>query len=109
MKAIAVLPGKKNSIHLRDVPDPVVEDVPDGRGVPARVLQVGVDGTDRDINAAEYGAAPPGDDYLIVGHESVGRSLPSDRVSQNSSRVISWSRRSVGMEPARTTASACRT
>jgi threonine dehydrogenase-like Zn-dependent dehydrogenase len=73
MKAIAVLPGTKNSIHLRDVPDPVVEDVPDGRGVLVRVLRVGVDGTDREINAAEYGAAPPGDDYLILGHESFGQ------------------------------------
>jgi threonine dehydrogenase-like Zn-dependent dehydrogenase len=32
-----------------------------------------VDGTDREINAAEYGAAPPGESYLITGHESFGR------------------------------------
>jgi threonine dehydrogenase-like Zn-dependent dehydrogenase len=32
-----------------------------------------VDGTDKEINAAEYGAAPPGFDYLITGHESFGR------------------------------------
>jgi threonine dehydrogenase-like Zn-dependent dehydrogenase len=38
-----------------------------------RVLRVGVDGTDKEINAAEYGAPPPGDDYLILGHESFGR------------------------------------
>jgi threonine dehydrogenase-like Zn-dependent dehydrogenase len=38
-----------------------------------RVLRVGVDGTDREINAAEYGAAPPGDDYLITGHEGFGQ------------------------------------
>ena len=31
MKAIAVIPGKPNSIHLRDVPKPVVDEVPDGR------------------------------------------------------------------------------
>lgn len=37
-----------------------------------RVLRVGVDGTDKEINAAEYGMAPPGDDYLILGHESFG-------------------------------------
>jgi threonine dehydrogenase-like Zn-dependent dehydrogenase len=37
-----------------------------------KVLRVGVDGTDKEINAAEYGAAPPGDDYLIIGHESFG-------------------------------------
>ena len=73
MKAIAVIPGKPNSIHLREVPKPRVEEVPDGRGVLVKVLRVGVDGTDKEINAAEYGAAPPGNDYLILGHESFGR------------------------------------
>src|SRR6516165_5228684 len=73
MKAIAVTPGKPNSIHLRDVPKPRVEDVPEGRGVLIKILRVGVDGTDKEINAAEYGAAPAGDDYLILGHESFGR------------------------------------
>ena len=38
-----------------------------------KVLRVGVDGTDKEINAAEYGAPPPGDDYLILGHESFGQ------------------------------------
>ena len=73
MKAIAVIPGKPNSIHLRDAPKPMVEEVPDGRGVLVKVLRVGVDGTDKEINAAEYGAAPTGDDYLILGHESFGQ------------------------------------
>jgi threonine dehydrogenase-like Zn-dependent dehydrogenase len=72
MKAIAVHPGKPNSIHLEDVPKPKVTDVPDGRGVLVRVLRVGVDGTDKEINAGEYGAAPPGDDFLITGHENFG-------------------------------------
>ena len=72
MKAVAVRPGERDSIHLRDVPMPSVHDVPGGRGVLVRVLRVGVDGTDKEINAAEYGMAPPGDDYLILGHESFG-------------------------------------
>src|ERR671936_1834311 len=72
MKAIAVHPGKPNSIHLEDIPKPQVTDVPDGRGVLVRVLRVGVDGTDKEINAAEYGAAPPGDEYLVIGHENFG-------------------------------------
>jgi glucose 1-dehydrogenase len=72
MKAIAVVPGTPHSIHLREVPRPSHDDVPDGRGVLVRVLRVGVDGTDKEIDAAEYGAAPPGDDYLILGHESFG-------------------------------------
>ncbi len=73
MKAIAVIPGKPDSIHLREAPKPSLEDVPGGRGVLVRVLRVGVDGTDKEINAAEYGAPPPGNDYLILGHESLGR------------------------------------
>jgi glucose 1-dehydrogenase len=73
MKAIAVIPGRPNSMHLRDVPMPRMEDVPDGRGVLVRVLRVGVDGTDKEINAAEYGQAPVGDDYLIPGHENFGQ------------------------------------
>ena len=75
MKAIAVHPGRPNSIHLRDVAHPNADDVPDGRGVRVQVLRVGVDGTDKEINAAEYGAAPSGDDFLIIGHESFGRVL----------------------------------
>jgi threonine dehydrogenase-like Zn-dependent dehydrogenase len=59
MKAIAVVPGKPNSLHLADLPRPTLADVPGGRGVLVRVLRVGVDGTDKEINAAEYGAAPP--------------------------------------------------
>ena len=47
MKAIAVIPGQRGSAHLREVPEPRLEDVPGGRGVLVRVLRVGLDGTDR--------------------------------------------------------------
>ena len=69
----SVFPGKPNSVHLADVPKPSLDQVPDGRGVLVKVLRVGVDGTDKEINAAEYGAAPPGYDFLIIGHEGFGR------------------------------------
>lgn len=72
MKAIAVFPGKSNSVHLADLPMPSVDDIPNGRGVLVKVLRVGVDGTDREINAAEYGAPPSGYDFLVIGHESFG-------------------------------------
>ena len=73
MKAIAVLPGRPDSVHLAQLPQPSVSDVPGGRGVLVKVLRVGVDGTDREINAAEYGAAPEGFDFLVIGHESFGQ------------------------------------
>jgi glucose 1-dehydrogenase len=73
MRAVAVRPGVADSLHLREAPRPSIDDVRDGRGVLVRVLRVGLDGTDREINDAEFGEAPPGDDFLIVGHEGLGR------------------------------------
>ena len=73
MKAIAVYPGKPNSMHLEEIPMPNVKDVPNGCGVLVKVLRVGVDGTDKEINAAEYGNAPEGEKFLITGHENFGQ------------------------------------
>jgi glucose 1-dehydrogenase len=73
MKAIAVLPGQPNSAHLAELAKPSPSDIAGGRGVLVKVLRVGVDGTDREINAAEYGAAPAGYDFLVVGHEGFGQ------------------------------------
>src|ERR1700757_1418795 len=73
MKAISVFPGKPNSVHVAELPKPSLDQVPDGRGVLVKVLRVGVDGTDKEINAAEYGAAPPGYNFLVIGHEGLGR------------------------------------
>src|SRR5215475_2458960 len=73
MKAISVIPGRPNSVHLADLKQPSLDEVPNGRGVLVKVLRVGVDGTDKEINAAEYGAAPPGFEYLVIGHEGFGQ------------------------------------
>ncbi len=83
MKAVAVLPGKPNSVHLREIPVPKLSDQPqphvcriaDGRAVLVKVLQIGVDATDREINEALYGNAPPGGEHLVIGHESFGQVL----------------------------------
>jgi threonine dehydrogenase-like Zn-dependent dehydrogenase len=91
MKAVAVLPGKPNSVHLLDIPAPKLTDqpqphvcsIPDGRAVLVKVLQVGVDATDREINEALYGNAPPGGDHLVIGHESFGRVVEvGDKVTE---------------------------
>ena len=62
-------------MHLADAPEPSLDEVEDGRGVLVKVIRVGVDGTDREINDAEYGAAPEGFDYLVIGHEGFGEVL----------------------------------
>lgn len=72
MKAIAVIPGKPNTVHLAELNKPRLEEIANGRGVLVKVLRVGVDGTDKEINAAEYGAAPEGYDFLVIGHEGFG-------------------------------------
>src|SRR5512146_2397418 len=73
MKAISVFPGKPNSVHLAELKKPSLEEVANGRGVLVKILRVGVDGTDKEINAAEYGAAPSGYDFLVIGHEGFGQ------------------------------------
>ena len=73
MKAVAVIPGKPDSVHIADLPKPSVDEIPGGRGVLVKVLRVGVDGTDKEINAAEYGAPPAGFDFLVIGHEGFGQ------------------------------------
>jgi threonine dehydrogenase-like Zn-dependent dehydrogenase len=83
MKAVAVRPGKANSVHLVDIPAPKLTDqphphvcrIPEGRAVLVKVLQVGVDATDREINEALYGNAPTGQDHLVIGHECFGQVL----------------------------------
>ena len=52
-----------------------MSEIPNSRGVLVQVVRIGVDGTDKEINAAEYGQAPPGDDLLVIGHECFGRVL----------------------------------
>src|SRR5438093_8681181 len=72
MKAVAVFPGKADTAHLTELPEPRLEEIGDDRGVLVKVLRVGLDGTDKEINAGEYGAAPDGFDFLVLGHESLG-------------------------------------
>ena len=73
MKAVAVIPKQANSVHLVEMDKPKVSDVPEGRGVLVELLRVGACGTDREINNAEYGVAPPGSEFLVLGHENFGR------------------------------------
>lgn len=69
MRALTVVPLRRGSLEVTDVPAPVPGDgelLVDG-------LALGVCGTDREIASGQYGAAPPGSERLILGHESLGR------------------------------------
>ena len=72
MKAVGVFLGQPNTAHMAELPMPGLEEIPGGRGVLVKVLRVGLCGTDREIYGAEYGAAPPGYDFLVPGHENFG-------------------------------------
>src|SRR5690348_8201789 len=69
MRALTVEPGVPNSIELADMPPPPASD----GDVLVRALALGICGTDREIIAGDYGAPPPGERRLILGHESLGR------------------------------------
>jgi len=73
MRAVAVIPKQRGSVHLVEMNEPKTSDVPGGRGVKVKTLRVGGCGTDREINNAEYGIAPEGFDYLVLGHENLGQ------------------------------------
>lgn len=73
MKAVAVTPKQKDSVHLIEMDEPKIEDIPNGRGVKVKTLRVGGCGTDREINNGEYGTAPNGSDFLVLGHENLGQ------------------------------------
>ena len=75
MQAIAIVPGTPDSVHLRDLPTPALDAVPGDRGVRVRLVRVGLCGTDADLAAGRYGRAPVGEDFLVLGHESLGRVL----------------------------------
>jgi threonine dehydrogenase-like Zn-dependent dehydrogenase len=71
MRAITVRPGEINSARLDEVPEPALAE----GTVLARTKALGICGTDRDIVAGAYGEAPPGEERLILGHESLGEVL----------------------------------
>ena len=69
MRAVTVIPGQRGSAALTDMPNPPDEDGP----VLVQTQAIGICGTDVEIINGEYGSAPPGEDRLIIGHESLGR------------------------------------
>ena len=75
MQAVTVVPGTAGSAKLDDVPEPAA----DLGSVVVEALAVGVCGTDVEIAGGGYGWAPPGEERLILGHESLGRVVDAGR------------------------------
>ena len=72
MKALTVVPLTADSAALCDIAEPSESDGPVLVETPA----VGVGGTDIEIVSGLYGWAPPGQEHLVLGHESLGRVEP---------------------------------
>jgi threonine dehydrogenase-like Zn-dependent dehydrogenase len=68
MCAVGVLPGQKE-VRLVDHAAPRITS---DNQVRIRSLEVGICGTDKEICHFVYGSPPPGFDYLVIGHESLG-------------------------------------
>lgn len=76
MKAITVVPGQLRSARIAELPDPT----PEQNQVRVRVLEVGICGTDAEINDGLYGEAPEGEPVLVLGHEGLGQLLGGELV-----------------------------
>ena len=66
MQALVTTPGEEHSTRLESVGSPR------GEGVLVRVLEVGVCGTDREIDHGLFGVAPEDGGDLVLGHELLG-------------------------------------
>ncbi|HEU5045610.1 MAG TPA: glucose 1-dehydrogenase [Nocardioidaceae bacterium] len=69
MRALTTVPLSADTLAVTELPDPVAHDgdlLVDG-------IAVGVCGTDKEIARGDYGWAPPGEERLVLGHESLGR------------------------------------
>lgn len=71
MRALTIAPGRTNSARLDEMPEPAAAD----GAILVETLAIGICGTDREIASGRYGEAPPGQDRLVIGHESLGRVL----------------------------------
>jgi threonine dehydrogenase-like Zn-dependent dehydrogenase len=71
MQAVTVIPMQAGSARLDQVAEPPRQE----GDLLVQTLAVGVCGTDLEISRGEYGWAPPGRNWLVLGHESLGRVL----------------------------------
>ena len=77
MKAIAIVPGRPETAGVFDMPEPPKSD----GSVLVRTLSVGLCGTDLEIALGGYGVPPPGEERLVLGHESIGEVIDAPKGS----------------------------
>jgi len=70
MRAMSVIPGRRGSEIIADLPDPPLSEGP----ILVEGLLAGICGTDLEVLSG-HGQPPAGRDRLIIGHESLGRVL----------------------------------
>jgi glucose 1-dehydrogenase len=89
VRALTVVPLRAGSAAITDVPEPEPgpgELLVDG-------IALGVCGTDREIMDGDYGWAPPGEERLVLGHESLGRVMRSAHGFEEGDLVVGVVRR----------------
>ncbi len=77
MRAVTVVPKQKGSARLDEIAEPPLSDGP----VLVETTAIGLCGTDFEIVEGAYGWAPPGEERLVLGHESLGRVVEAPSAS----------------------------
>ncbi len=92
VRALTFTPGQAGSAAVTEVPEP-----PESAGpVLVETLSIGICGTDLELVAGDVGEAPPGEDRMVLGHESLGRVLeaPQDSGLERDQLVVGIVRQS---------------
>ena len=78
MKAITVIPGSPDDVSVQEVDEPPATE----GSILVKGLLLGICGTDAEIvQKQDYGWPPPGQDRLVIGHESLGEVLEAPQGS----------------------------
>lgn len=91
VRALSVVPGKPKTAAVTSHPEPPDDD----GGLLVDGLLVGICGTDVEILREGYGWSPPGEERLVIGHESLGRiaEAPADSGFEAGDLVVGIVRR----------------
>ncbi|MBM3726905.1 MAG: zinc-binding dehydrogenase [Acidobacteria bacterium] len=71
MRAVG-LDFESRRLTAREIPPPV-QNEPNPGQVLFRVTEMGICGTDRELASFRFGSPPPGESFLVLGHEAVGQ------------------------------------